>query len=845
MWFDTILPILLVLLPSCVCLDSFTLNQAIKDGDVLVSGIFALGFFSPGNSSRNRYVGVWYNQISNQTVVWIANRDNPVPDTSGVLSINGDGGLVIYGNNRSFPLWSANVTLSSPNTSIAKLLDTGNLVLLENEDSQKVIWQGFDYPTDTMLPFMKLGLNRRSGLNRFITSWKSKDDPGTGSCSFRLVDPNEFPQMIIYKNGAPWWRAEVAPWADQTWGTTTILLNNEDEVSIMSSAKNRQSNLSRTVLDESGTLGRFTWNDRAHQWTEYWSAPVERCDFYAQCGPNGYCDPYAADTIDCGCLPGFEPKSPTDWYARDGTDGCVKKKGGVSTCRNGEKFVNLESMKIPDLSSALVNMNVSVKACKQICLTNCSCVAYSSSDKTGCVTWYGELMDTRMLPDAGQALYVRVDPIVFAQYAKKSNDSLSKKVKLAISLASVLALFLLVLLVCRLQRRKRKGKRSQNECSFTSFSESTRGMEPDESSISSDLPFFDLTTVAAATNSFSAANKLGTGGFGSVYKGVLSNGKEIAVKRLSKTSGQGIEEFKNEVVLIAKLQHRNLVRILGCCVQDEEKMLIYEYLPNKGLDYFIFSMSSASLLLFLKLSLKQKQPNLNYLIFADDTNRALLDWTRRFEIILGITRGILYLHQDSRLRIIHRDLKASNILLDASMNPKIADFGMARIFKGDQNEANTKRVVGTYGYMSPEYAMRGRFSVKSDVYSYGVLLIEIITGRKNNGFYHEEHPDSNLVGYVWKLWTEGNVLRIVDSFIGESYPINEVLKCIQIAFLCLQEYPADRPTMSEVLFMLGSDAALLSPRRPAFLLERSSSYIGGRDGSNSLNDFTCSIVEAR
>ncbi|KAL6198024.1 hypothetical protein ACLB2K_027816 [Fragaria x ananassa] len=582
----------------------------------------------------------------------------------------------------------------------------------------------------------------------------------------------------------------------------------------MSSAKNRQSNLSRTVLDESGTLGRFTWNDRAHQWTEYWSAPVERCDFYAQCGPTGYCDPYAADTIDCVCVPGFEPKSPTDWYARYGTDGCVKKKGGVSTCRNGEKFVNLESMKIPDLSSALVNMNVSMKACKQICLTNCSCVAYSSSDKTGCVTWYGELMDTRVLPDAGQALYVRVDPIVFAQYAKKSNDSLSKKVKLAISLASVLALFLLVLLVCWLQRRKRKGKRSQNEYSFTSFSESTRAMEPDESSISSDLPFFDLTTIAEATNSFSAANKLGTGGFGSVYKGVLSNGKEIAVKRLSKTSGQGIEEFKNEVVLIAKLQHRNLVRILGCWVQDEEKMLIYEYLPNKGLDYFIFSMSSASLLLFLKLSLKQKQPNLNYLIFADDTNRALLDWTRRFEIILPrITRGILYLHQDSRLRIIHRDLKASNVLLDAFMNPKIADFGMARIFKGDQNEANTKRVVGTYGYMSPEYAMRGKISVKSDVYSYGVLLIEIITGRKNNGIYHEEHPDSNLVGYI--------------------------------AFLCVQEYPADRPTMSEVLFMLGSDAALASPRRPAFLLERSSSYIGGREGSNSLNDFTCSVVEAR
>ncbi|XP_062014781.1 G-type lectin S-receptor-like serine/threonine-protein kinase At1g11410 [Rosa rugosa] len=404
MWFDKILLISFVLLPSCICLDTFTLNQAIKDGDVLVSGreIFALGFFSAGNSSNRYvcriavnlilfyYVGVWYNQISNQTVVWVANRDNHVPDTSGVLSINEDGGLVIYGNNRSFPLWSANVTLSSPNNSIAKLLDTGNLVLLENEDSQKVLWQGFDYPTDTMLPLMKIGLDRRSGLNRFLTSWKSKDDPGIGSCSFRL-EPSGFPQMILYKDGAPWWRSEVAPWVDQTWGTATTLVNNADEVSIMSSAKNNQSNFSRTVLDESGTLGRFTWNDRAQKWIEIRSVPIERCDFYGQCGPNGNCNPYPTDTIDCTCLPGFEPKSPTDWYSRDGTDGCVKKKG-VSTCRNGEKFVPLESKKIPDLSRALVNMDVthvSMKACEQECLTNCSCIAYSSSDKTGCVTGMG------------------------------------------------------------------------------------------------------------------------------------------------------------------------------------------------------------------------------------------------------------------------------------------------------------------------------------------------------------------------------------------------------------------------------------------------------------------------
>ncbi|XP_059631177.1 probable receptor-like protein kinase At1g11050 isoform X2 [Cornus florida] len=233
------------------------------------------------------------------------------------------------------------------------------------------------------------------------------------------------------------------------------------------------------------------------------------------------------------------------------------------------------------------------------------------------------------------------------------------------------------------------------------------------------LQLYSFLQIAAATDNFSSVNKLGQGGFGPVYKGVLSDGHHIAIKRLSRSSGQGIVEFKNEITLIAELQHMNLVKLLGCCIQGEEKMLIYEYMPNKSLDFFLF----------------------------DPTKSKLLDWKKRLNIIEGIAQGLLYLHKYSRMRVIHRDLKASNVLLDDEMNPKISDFGLARIFGQNENEANTNRVVGTYGYMSPEYAMNGIFSVKSDVYSFGVLLLEIVSGKKNTSFSRLAGPLS-LIEHV-------------------------------------------------------------------------------------------------
>ncbi|KAF5800714.1 putative protein kinase RLK-Pelle-DLSV family [Helianthus annuus] len=261
------------------------------------------------------------------------------------------------------------------------------------------------------------------------------------------------------------------------------------------------------------------------------------------------------------------------------------------------------------------------------------------------------------------------------------------------------------------------------------------GHDPEFGSGDGDLniQLFGLSTLHKATNNFSVNNKLGKGGFGLVYKGVLEDGQVIPVKRLSTTSAQGLQEFKNEVISISKLQHRNLVKLLGYCVEGAEKMLIYEYMSNKSLDSFLFG------------------PKLKCQLFIDETQRELLDWPARYHIINRIARGLLYLHQDSRLRIIHRDLKASNILLDSDMNPKISDFGLARTFGSNQIVANTKRVAGTDGYMAPEYATRGIFSIKSDVYSFGVLVLEIACGEKNTKFVCKEHCDT-LIGHVSLAW---------------------------------------------------------------------------------------------
>ncbi|KAF3563679.1 hypothetical protein DY000_02012761 [Brassica cretica] len=270
------------------------------------------------------------------------------------------------------------------------------------------------------------------------------------------------------------------------------------------------------------------------------------------------------------------------------------------------------------------------------------------------------------------------------------------------------------------------------------------------------------------------------------HMGKLQDGKEIAVKRLSSSSGQGKEEFLNEIVLISKLQHKSLVRVLGYCIKEEERILIYEFMLNKSLDTFLFGKKKVE-----------------------------IDWPKRFNIIQGIARGLLYLHRDSRLRVIHRDLKVSNILLDEKMNPKISDFGLARMYQGTEYLDNTRRVVGTLGYMAPEYAWTGAFSEKSDIYSFGVLLLEIVSGEKISRFSYD---GKNLLAYAWEFWSENRGTDLLDQDVADSCPPCEVGRCVQIGLLCVQHQPADRPNTLELLSMLTTTSDLPPPKQPTFVV---------------------------
>ncbi|VVA36967.1 PREDICTED: G-type lectin S-receptor [Prunus dulcis] len=754
------------------------------------SGLYAFGFYRQGNGYA---VGIFLAGIPEETVVWTANRDDPPVSNNATLLFTSDGLALPTAEGQNY------LAKSSGPASYASMLDSGNFVLYNS--GREIVWQSFDHPTDTLLPSQRL----LSGDELF--SAKSEADHSTGIFRLKMQNdgnlvqyPVDTPDTSVY--------SFYSSFTDGEGENVTLNFGADGHLYLL----NRNGSNIRNITDgglptdegklylmriDVGGIFRLYSHDLKKNaiWSVEWESSKDKCVPKGLCGLNSYCVLIDLEP-DCKCLPRFESVNQGNQ-----TSGC-ERNFVADACKNrNENFTytmeELGSTTWEDIS--YMSLRLSDKDdCIQRCLVDCDCEAVFF-DGTNCRKRRLPLRFGRRDKGTSERAFIKVgvptkpdtDPRIVQPGSKK-------KAHKWIWIGTAIGTAVLVMVLCISRRKLFSGEtHPMVENELLEWMESDRstgdvnGLQND-GKMGNNLTVFRYASVVAATTNFSEENKLGQGGFGPVYKGKLVTGREIAVKRLSRCSGQGTSEFKNELILISELQHTNLVQLFGFCIHGEERMLIYAYMPNKSLDYFLF----------------------------DSTRAMLLDWTKRFNIIEGIAQGLLYLHKYSRMRVIHRDLKASNILLDEYMKPKISDFGLARIFAHNELEASTNRIVGTYGYMSPEYAMEGIFSIKSDVYSFGVLMLEIISGRRNSSFYNADRV-LNIVGYAWELWKEGRGLELMDPTLKDSCTEDQLLRCFHVGLLCVEENAADRPSMSDVVSMLTTETISLPlPTRPAFITIR-------------------------
>ncbi|KAI3816784.1 hypothetical protein L1987_16489 [Smallanthus sonchifolius] len=450
------------------------------------------------------------------------------------------------------------------------------------------------------------------------------------------------------------------------------------------------------------------------------------------------------------------------------------------TLRNNDYFAREEM----SLSGSNNSVYVLAKCWKTLSPSSCrACLEDASISITQCLPWSeGRVLNTGCFMRYSDTNFLNPVPVTTTR-SSSNKGRIIAIVASVVGSVTVITVALMIVLYIRKRRyiqQKRKG----------SYDAEKLAKILNNSSLN-----FKYSTIEKATGNWDESNKLAQGGFGTVYKGVLTDGREIAVKRLFFNYKFNVADLYNEVNIISSVEHKNLVRLLGCSCSGSESVLIYEYLPNKSLDFFIF----------------------------DEIKGREIGWEKRVEIIIGIAEGLAYLHENTNHRIIHRDIKAANILLDFRLRPKIADFGLARSFQNDKSHISTA-IAGTFGYMAPEYLAHGHLTEKADVYSFGILILEVFTGMQSNRSKTTEYTDS-LLSTVWKHFKQGTVEEIFDpNLMMHIYPNidyqKDVIKVVHIGLLCTQEASSLRPSMSAALKMLAKDdGPLPTPSSPPFINE--------------------------
>lgn len=758
-------------------LSSLGRKQALcpEQGSYLVSqpnGTFIAGFYPVG---FNAYAfAIWYARGPNTTLVWMANRDHPVNGLESSLKLTKDGNLVLTDANNIF-VWESK-TGKAYNVAELVLWDTGNLVLRDKNGNS--VWQSFDHPTDTLLPGQSVTVNADLSSRLSNSSYMSSgyynlffDSSNILSLSFNQTNNSVVywpdPELTGYTSG----RSHYNSTREASMDERGQFLSSDQY--IFRTSDYGETPLRRLTLDPDGNLRAYSWDGHSSQWKIVWQAFTQLCKIQGLCGNNALCIDTDAHKPHCACLRGFRMVNSSNWFL-----GCEPIYSlEPQEYNNSTGKINLLPFEHADFFGNDLDTykdSSTLEKCKEICMTDSRCKAFAYRlDGLGRCFPKGNLFNGIQSPTSPNTVYVKVSSAFLSNSSnqstlspsdltcpppspppvKPSEPNIKRLWNISVGILTAIAV---VEVACIglgwWYLFKRYGMSSW------------LGIQGPER--------FSFAEIEMATNNFSEI--IGKGGFGTVYKGTLSSKREVAVKKLQGVD-RGEVQFRAEVTIVGRIHHMNLVRMLGFCAEGEHRMLVYEYIPKGSLDTYLFS---------------------------EDKN--VLKWNQRYSIAVGMARGIAYMHEECLDWVLHCDIKPQNILLDENFVPKVSDFGLAKLVDRERTLCFST-IRGTRGYLAPEWMRNLPITAKADVYSFGIVLLEIVSGQNSAMFRHHQIMEGAGKRAVEQMKT-GRLREMLDPRLEEDVDLTidweEVERVVKTALWCI-EYDMDlRPSMGKVVEML-------------------------------------------
>ncbi|CAL5048391.1 unnamed protein product [Urochloa decumbens] len=753
-------------------------------------GTFICGFYNI--SSNASTFSIWFSNTSEKTVVWSANPLHPVYTWGSMIKLNSDGSMVLKDYNGQI-VWTNNV--SSSNAEQAQLLDTGNLIVKGRGGI--ILWQSFASPTDTLLPTQSINATMKLiSTNRLLV-------PGHYSLRFddqyllSVFDDEKDISFICWPNPTMTiWDKHRKPFNS----TTAGVLDNwghflGSDNTTFTAADWGPGIMRRLTLDYDGNLRLYSLNKADRAWSVTWMAFPQLCDVLGLCGRNGIC--VYTPVPSCACAPGYEVIDP-----RDQIKGCRPKIN--SSCDEQKvKFVKLPNTDFMGYDIS-IHSSVSLNFCKNICLNDCHCKGFAYWEGDGGCYAKSVFLGGITLQNRGRTgtVYIKIPKEIevlensiphsqpfgpnygpncsttdnfVAEFLDKSMNEQSES-KYLYFYGFLSAIFLAELMFVVLGWFILGRERGE-----------LRGVWPAEvgyEMITNHFRRYTYKELVSATRKFK--DELGSGASGIVYKGFLKDDREVAVKKLVEIN-QGEEEFQHELSVLSRIYRMNLVRVWGFCSDGPHRMLITEYVKNGSL---------------------------SKILFGTEASEILLEWKHRFNIALGMARGLAYLHHECLEWVIHCDVKPENILLDENLVPKIADFGLAKLLNRGGSNINISRIQGTRGYLAPEWVSSLPITAKVDVYSFGVVLLELLKGARISDMEKNDDEEVEMVlGRIVRMLKENLQLDckeqswitdFIDARLNGEFNYMQARTMTKLAVSCLEEDRSRRPTMENVVQMFVS-----------------------------------------